>query len=88
MKKYPKMVVEIGTHSDIRGNNRYNLELSQKRATSARMYFIENGIKPERVIAIGYGETQPLIKCKTEDACTEEQHETNRRCEFVVKQIY
>ncbi|WP_422090535.1 OmpA family protein [Tenacibaculum ovolyticum] len=88
MKKYPKMIVEIGTHSDIRGNNRYNLELSQKRATSARMYFIENGIKPERVIAIGYGETQPLIKCKTEDACTEEQHETNRRCEFVVKQIY
>ncbi|TCI85339.1 OmpA family protein [Tenacibaculum sp. M341] len=87
MKKYPDMVVEVGTHSDIRGNNRYNLELSQKRATSVRMYFLENGIEPDRITAIGYGETQPLIKCKTEDACTEEQHEINRRCEFVVKKL-
>ncbi len=84
MKKYPEMIIEIGTHSDIRGNNRYNLELSQKRATSVRMYFLENGIEPDRISAIGYGETKPIVKCKTEDACSEEQHEVNRRCEFVV----
>lgn len=88
MKKYPEMIVEIGTHSDIRGKDKYNLDLSQKRASSARMYFIEKSIEPDRISAIGYGETQPLIKCKTEDACTEEQHELNRRCEFVVKKIY
>jgi len=87
MKKYPDMIVEVGTHSDIRGNNRYNLELSQKRATSVRMYFLENGIEPDRISAIGYGETKPLIKCATEDACSEEQHEVNRRCEFVVKRL-
>ncbi len=87
MKKYPDMIVEVGTHSDIRGNNRYNLDLSQKRATSVRMYFLENNIEPDRITAIGYGETQPIIKCKTEDSCTEEQHEVNRRCEFVVKKI-
>lgn len=87
MKKYPDMVVEVGTHSDIRGKSRYNLELSQKRATSVRMYFLENGIEPDRISAIGYGETKPLIKCKTEEACSEEQHELNRRCEFVVKKI-
>ncbi|WP_075343966.1 OmpA family protein [Tenacibaculum agarivorans] len=87
MKKYPEMIVEVGTHCDIRGNDRYNLELSQKRATSVRMYFLENGIEPDRISAIGYGETQPIIKCKNEDACSEEQHEINRRCEFVVKKV-
>ncbi|MFD0993153.1 OmpA family protein [Tenacibaculum geojense] len=88
MKKYPDMIVEIGTHTDIRGNSRYNKELSQKRATSVRMYFMEKGIEPDRISAIGYGETKPLIKCKTEDACTEEQHEVNRRSEFVIKRIF
>lgn len=87
MKKYPDMIVEVGTHSDIRGKARYNLELSKKRATAVRMYFLENGIEPDRISAIGYGETKPVIKCKTEEDCTEEQHELNRRCEFIVKQI-
>ncbi|CAM1361460.1 Flagellar motor protein MotB [Tenacibaculum soleae] len=87
MKKYPEMIVEIGTHSDIRGKSKYNLELSQKRATSTRMYFMEKGIEPDRIFAVGYGETKPIIKCKTEDSCTEEQHELNRRCEFVIKKI-
>jgi len=87
MKKYPDMIIEVGTHTDIRGNNKYNLELSAKRANSVRMYFMENDIEPDRISARGYGETEPLIKCATEDACTEEQHELNRRCEFVIKQI-
>ncbi len=88
MKKYPDMVIEIGTHTDIRGKNKYNLKLSQKRATSVRMYFMDNGIEPDRISATGYGESQPLIKCATEEACSEEQHELNRRCEFVIKKIY
>lgn len=87
MKKHQKMVIEIGTHSDIRGYSQYNLELSQKRANSVLQYFIEKGIQKDRVSAVGYGETQPLIKCKTEDSCTEEQHEVNRRCEFIIKKI-
>ncbi|MDP2542045.1 flagellar motor protein MotB [Tenacibaculum discolor] len=87
MKKYPDMVVEVGTHSDIRGNNRYNLTLSQKRANSVRMYFMEKGIEPDRISAIGYGETRPIKKCKTEESCSEEEHELNRRCEFIVKKI-
>ncbi|KAB1155229.1 OmpA family protein [Tenacibaculum aiptasiae] len=87
MKKYPDMVMEVGTHSDIRGNNKYNLELSQKRATAVRMYFMKNDIEPDRITAVGYGETKPIVKCKTEEDCSEEQHELNRRCEFVIKQI-
>ena len=87
MKKHPKMVVEVGTHSDIRGQNQYNLTLSQKRANSVRDYFIEKGIQKNRISAVGYGESQPIIKCKTADSCTEEQHELNRRCEFIIKKI-
>jgi len=87
MKKYPSMIVEIGTHTDIRGNSKYNLELSQKRAISVYDYFLDKDIASERISAIGYGETKPLIQCATEEACSEEQHEINRRCEFVVKQI-
>ena len=87
MKKYPDMIIEIGTHTDIRGHKKYNLELSGKRANSVRTYFMDNGIEPDRISAMGYGETQPIVKCATEESCSEEQHELNRRCEFVIKQI-
>jgi len=87
MKKYPDMVVEIGTHTDIRGTESYNLNLSQKRANSAMEYFIEQGIEPQRISAKGYGESEPIVRCPTANACDEEQHEMNRRCEFIIKSL-
>jgi len=84
LKKYPTMKLEIGTHTDIRGNNTYNMDLSQKRSNSVMQYFNEKGINTNRITSKGYGETQPIIYCETEDSCTEEQHEINRRCEFVI----
>ena len=60
----------------------------EKRANSVRLYLIDQGIDPGRIIAIGYGEEKPVIQCKTEEACSEEEHELNRRCEFVIKRIY
>ncbi len=84
MKRNPEIRVEIGTHTDIRGNNKYNQELSQKRANSVREYFIKNKISESRILAKGYGEAQPIIHCKTEESCSEEEHEINRRCEFVI----
>ncbi|MDO6517566.1 OmpA family protein [Zobellia uliginosa] len=84
MKQNPGMVIEIGTHTDIRGNAEYNRDLSQKRADSAKEFMVKNGIAPERVIAKGYGESKPIVKCETEESCTEEDHEWNRRCELVV----
>ncbi len=88
MKKYPNMKIDIGTHTDIRGNQKYNLDLSEKRAQSVRNYFIDNDIEISRISGSGYGESQPIVKCATEDSCSEEQHELNRRCEFVIKQIF
>lgn len=84
MKSNPGMVIEIGTHTDIRGNKEYNRDLSQKRANSVKEFLLKNGIAKNRAIAKGYGESQPIIKCKTEADCTEEDHEWNRRCEFVI----
>lgn len=87
MKKYPDMVVEIGSHTDSRGNLKYNEDLSQKRANSTREFIIESGINSKRIQAKGYGESVPIVKCKTDEACTEEEHELNRRSEFVIKNL-
>jgi len=87
MRKYPGMVIEIGSHTDSRGSVRYNADLSQKRANSTREFIIQSGIDAKRVSAKGYGESVPVIKCKTDDACSEEEHELNRRSEFVIKNL-
>ncbi|WP_343697315.1 OmpA family protein [Flavobacterium sp.] len=87
MKKYPGMVIEIGSHTDSRGNAKYNENLSQKRADSTRDFIIQSGIDAKRVTAKGYGESVPIVKCKTDDACSEEDHELNRRSEFVIKNL-
>ncbi|WP_413998245.1 OmpA family protein [Flavobacterium sp. W1B] len=87
MKKYPEMVVEIGSHTDNRGNSKFNMDLSTKRAQSTRTYFVEQGIPAGRIFAKGYGETVQIVKCVPEDSCSEEQHELNRRSEFVIKSL-
>ncbi|MFV5703124.1 OmpA family protein [Flavobacterium sp. XS2P12] len=87
MKKYPDMVVEIGSHTDNRGNDNYNRNLSTHRAESTRTYFINQGIAEKRIIAKGYGETVQIIKCEPSESCSEEQHELNRRSEFVIKNL-
>ena len=84
MRDNPGMVIEIGTHTDIRGNAEYNRDLSQKRADAAKEFLVKNGIAKNRVVAKGYGESQPIVKCEPAESCTEEDHEWNRRCELVV----
>lgn len=87
MNKYPEMVVEIGSHTDNRGNAKFNADLSQKRADATRDYIIEQGIPKNRIQSKGYGESVPIVKCIPEDSCDEEQHELNRRSEFVIKNL-
>lgn len=87
MNKYPEMVVEIGSHTDNRGNANFNENLSQKRADATRNYILEQGIPKNRIQAKGYGESVPIVKCIPEDSCDEEQHELNRRSEFVIKNL-
>jgi len=87
MNKYPEMVVEIGSHTDNRGNDKFNKDLSQKRADATRTYILEQGIPKNRISSKGYGESVPIVKCIPEDSCDEEQHELNRRSEFVIKNL-
>ena len=79
----PDISIELSSHTDSRGNDKFNQDLSQKRAQSAVDYIITKGIPKSRITAKGYGETQPVIK----NAKTEEEHQKNRRTEFKVTKI-
>jgi len=83
----PTIWIELGSHTDSRGKDAYNLTLSQKRAESAVQYIISKGIDKNRITAKGYGETQLLNKCANDVKCSDEEHQLNRRTEFkIVKQ--
>ncbi|MGM9477965.1 OmpA family protein [Pedobacter sp. GSP4] len=87
MKDNPTIWIELGSHTDSRGKDGYNLSLSQKRAESAVQYIISRGIDKNRIAAKGYGETQLLNKCANGVDCTDAEHQLNRRTEFkIVKQ--
>ncbi len=82
MVKYPDMVIELSSHTDSRGSDKYNLELSQKRAEGAEKYLNAKGIEKTRIVAKGYGETRLVNECKNGVKCSDEQHLQNRRTEF------
>lgn len=85
MTQYPKMVINIESHTDSRSPDDYNLELSNNRAQATRNYIISKGIAPNRITsALGYGETQLVNKCRNGVPCTEEEHRLNRRSEFII----
>ena len=84
MKKYPNMIIEFGAHTDSRGPDAYNLNLTKSRATATVDNLIERGLDPRRITGKGYGETQPLNKCVNGVTCTDLQYLGDKRTEFVV----
>ena len=84
MKKYPKLKIEGGSHTDSRGGDALNMKLSTRRAESTVNYIIKHGIDPNRITAKGYGETQPVNRCVNGVKCSESEHQQNRRTEFVI----
>lgn len=84
MNQYPDMVVELGSHTDSRGKDQYNLELSQRRANSTKSWLVKAGIASDRIKAVGYGETVILNQCTNEVQCTDDEHRKNRRSEFKI----
>lgn len=82
LKKYPRMEIQLGAHTDSRAGNGFNMNLSIKRARATLEYLVENGIPRERLTSKGYGETEPLVPCG--DNCTETEFSINRRCEFLI----
>lgn len=75
MKDRPTLKIELGSHTDVRGRDSYNMRLSKRRAESAVKYIVSQGIEASRITAKGYGETKLAVK----KAKTEEEHQKNRR---------
>ncbi|MES2652870.1 MAG: OmpA family protein [Bacteroidota bacterium] len=84
MRDNPSLEIELGSHTDSRGADKYNLSLSQRRAQSVVNYLVSKGISRMRMVAKGYGETQLLNACEDGIKCTDEQHQENRRTVFKV----
>ena len=84
MKQYPTMVVDIRSHTDCRQTHQYNELLSDRRAKSTLEFMVKNGIERNRLTAKGYGETQLLNNCADGVNCSEEEHQKNRRSEFII----
>ena len=84
LKDNPSIIVELGSHTDARGKDKYNLDLSQKRAEAAVEYLVKNGIDASRISAKGYGETKLVNKCANGVKCSERRHQMNRRTELKI----
>ena len=84
LSEYPNMVIELSSHTDSRGSDSYNLDLSQRRANSAKAYLVDRGINEDRIVAVGYGETRILNHCTNGVNCSDEEHQLNRRTEFTI----
>jgi len=85
----PTIIIELQAHTDSRGKEAYNKDLSQRRAESCVEYLSSKGIPSERMVAKGYGETRLRISDKQiASLATEEEkeaaHQKNRRTEFTV----
>lgn len=84
MKQNPSIKVEIRSHTDSRQTNEYNLKLSQKRAKSTMKWLIKQGINADRLTSKGYGESQLINNCTDGVNCSEEEHQRNRRSDFII----
>jgi outer membrane protein OmpA-like peptidoglycan-associated protein/tetratricopeptide (TPR) repeat protein len=84
LNQYPTIKVDIRSHTDSRSSSESNQILSDKRAESTKTWLISKGINADRLTAKGFGETQLVNKCADGVKCTEQQHQQNRRSEFII----
>ena len=84
LNQNPTMKLDIRSHTDSRQTFKYNEALSERRVKSTMGWLIKNGIDSTRLTGRGYGETQLVNKCSDGVKCTEEEHQLNRRSEFII----
>ncbi len=85
LNDYPEMVIRIESHTDSRGKLSYNDKLSIDRANATYEYLISKGIVPERITEHqGFGERRLTNGCEDGQNCEEEEHQLNRRTQFIV----
>ena len=84
MEGYPEMKIKITSHTDARGKKNYNKSLSKRRAESVIKFLMSRGIAKSRLKATGMGEELMINDCYDGVECTEQQHQENRRTEFII----
>ena len=82
MRNNDNLIIMVKSHTDNKGSDAYNMELSDRRAKSTVQYVISKGISSSRISGKGYGESEPKVDCK--ENCTPEQDAINRRSEFLI----
>lgn len=87
LENNPIVELQISSHTDSRGTNKYNLWLSERRVQHTVDYLITKGIVPERINGSGLGEERLANHCENNVICTEEEHLENRRSEFVISKF-
>ncbi len=83
LKDNPQIKIQLASHTDCRGGDEYNQELSQRRAQSVVDYIVNKGVAATRLVAKGFGKSKLIDICEC-GSCTEEQHQTNRRTTFSI----
>ena len=87
LTNYPGMKLELASHTDSRGGTAYNLDLSRRRSESVFRYLVSRGIESSRLEPRGYGENQIRNRCTNGVACTETEHQFNRRTEVKILEL-
>ena len=84
LKENPRLKIQLSAHTDSRGRSEYNMDLSQKRASSAKSYLVSQGVAGSQISSVGYGESQLRNHCADGVNCSEAEHIYNRRTEVKV----
>lgn len=84
LSQNPTMKLDIRSHTDSRQTFKYNEILSEKRANATIKWLVKNGVDPSRLTGRGYGETQLVNQCADGVKCSEDEHQLNRRSEFII----
>jgi outer membrane protein OmpA-like peptidoglycan-associated protein len=84
MRMDPTITIDLRSHSDSRASTEANDALSQRRAESTRNYMVQQGIDASRITYKGYGERRLVNRCADGVECSEEEHQLNRRTEFII----
>lgn len=83
LNETPNVNIVLNAHTDEQGSDKYNYQLSDKRAAGVVKFLTENGIDAARLTSKGWGESNPVFK----GASTEDQHAANRRTTFQVTNL-
>lgn len=84
MNENPELQIELGSHTDCRGTEKYNEGLAERRSKAAVGYLVSRGVDASRLTAKSYGEYQLLNKCDGSVWCSPEEHHQNRRTEIKI----